>query len=234
MTVILAIDTSSEYCSVSLVESNNKSTAISLSEHAPRSHAQRLLPMVQDLLGQSGLALSDIDALAFGRGPGSFTGLRIASGFVQGLAFGQDLPVVPVSNLQSLALHVFLSDDAAQNCLVLIDARMDEVYWAEFSRGKGSLPELVGRERVDKPEMVAGMLQAHSPMSVVGTGLAYVERLGEIASWPRVDISPEHPAFLVASLALFGFEDGQAVDAKDAAPVYVRDEVAWKKLPGRE
>lgn len=234
MTAILAIDTSSEQCSVSLVKSNNDSAARSLSEHAPRSHAQRLLPMVQELLSQSGLALSDIDALAFGRGPGSFTGLRIASGFVQGLAFGQDLPVVPVSNLQSLALQVFLNDDSAQNCLVLIDARMDEVYWAEFSRGDEAIPELVGQERVNKPEMVAELLQSHAPMPVIGSGLAYADRLGAMASWPRVELGSEHPAFLIASLALSGFAAGQAVDAKDAAPVYVRDEVAWKKLPGRE
>ena len=234
MTAILAIDTSSEQCSVSLVQQNDKRAVLSLSEHAPRSHAQRLLPMVQELLAQSGLALSDIDALAFGRGPGSFTGLRIASGFVQGLAFGQDMPVVPVSNLQSLALHVFLSDDAAQNCLVLVDARMDEVYWAQFTRGKGAMPELLGKERVDKPEMVAELLQSHAQMPVIGTGLAYSERLGGVAAWPRVEVEPEHPAHAIASLALLAFADGLAVDAKDAAPVYVRDEVAWKKLPGRE
>lgn len=232
MTAILAIDTSSELCSVSLIKGDHES--FSLSEHAPRSHAQRLLPMVKELLTQSGLALADIDALAFGRGPGSFTGLRIASGFVQGLAFGLDLPVVPVSNLQALALHVFLNDAETQNCLVLIDARMDEIYWAEFSRGPDNLPELIGRERVDKPEMIAELFRDHSQMPVTGTGLVYLDRLTGIASWPKIENILEHPASLVAYLASYGFANGQTVDAKDAAPVYVRDEVAWKKLPGRE
>ncbi|KZZ05693.1 hypothetical protein A3744_24955, partial [Oleiphilus sp. HI0073] len=215
MTVILAIDTSSEKCSVTLVDTNSESKSLSLSEYAPRSHAQRLLPMVQELLGQSGLLLSDMDALAFGRGPGSFTGLRIASGFVQGLAFGQDLPVVPVSNLQALAVHVFLSHSEAQNCLVLIDARMDEVYWAVFTRGENAMPELLGSERVDKPEMVSELLQEQDEMPVIGNGLAYVDRMDAISRWPRIESGPEHPAHAIASLAVLAFADGLAVEAKD-------------------
>lgn len=234
MTAILAIDTSSEQCSVSLLLQGDRNEHFSLSEHAPRSHAQRLLPMVQDLLVQAGTSLEYVDALAFGRGPGSFTGLRIAAGFVQGLAFGQDLPVVPVSNLQSLALHVFLTDESAQRCLVLIDARMDEIYWAEFVRGADGAPELVGHERVDKPEMIVSLLNTREPMSVIGSGLLYSERLAEIVTWPRVATLPEHPAQLIAQLAINAFAAGKAVKASEAAPVYVRDEVAWKKLPGRE
>lgn len=236
MTAILAIDTAAEQCSVSLILNGKEQKSYALTELAPRSHAQRLLPMVQEVLAQAGLGLSDLDALAFGRGPGSFTGLRIASGFVQGLAFGQDLPVIPVSNLQALAAHVFKTgSDEVDRCLVLVDARMDEIYWAEFVRGEGnSNPELQGRERVDKPEVIADLLGSEHEMPVIGSGLHYAERLGEIASWPNTGLVPEHPASLIAELALLAWEMGESVSAKEAAPTYVRDEVAWKKLPGRE
>jgi tRNA threonylcarbamoyladenosine biosynthesis protein TsaB len=234
MTAILAIDTAAEQCSVSLILNGKEQKSYALTELAPRSHAQRLLPMVQEVLAQAGLGLADLDALAFGRGPGSFTGLRIASGFVQGLAFGQDLPVIPVSNLQALAAHVFKTgSDDFDRCLVLVDARMDEIYWAEFARGNDH-PELQGHERVDKPEVIADLLGSGHQMPVIGSGFQYAGRLGGIASWPNIEPVPEHPASLVAELALFAWERGESVSAKEAAPIYVRDEVAWKKLPGRE
>jgi tRNA threonylcarbamoyladenosine biosynthesis protein TsaB len=234
MTAILAIDTAAEQCSVCLLLGDKERKIYALTELAPRSHAQRLLPMIQEVLAQAGLSLADLDALAFGRGPGSFTGLRIASGFVQGLAFGQDLPVIPVSNLQALAARVFKTGSGDfERCLVLVDARMDEIYWAEFSRGSGN-PELQGRERVDKPEAIADLLSAQHPMPVIGSGLHYAQRLGEIGLWPASGLAPEHPASLIAELALLEWERGAFVSAKDAAPIYVRDDVAWKKLPGRE
>ena len=156
MTAILALDTSSEFCSVSLVLTDTDEPVYrSLTEAAPRSHVQLLLPMVRELLSQCELGLADLSAIAFGRGPGSFTGLRIAAGFTQGLAFGQDLPIVSVSNLQALAMHGFNKQLDAKRCLALIDARMDETYWAVYEKAASGVPVLVETEAVDKPEVIA-------------------------------------------------------------------------------
>jgi len=235
MTAILALDTASEFCSVSLVvEQNGKQDFFSSTELAPRSHVQNILPMIKDVLQQAGQALETVDAIAFGRGPGSFTGLRIASGVTQGLAFGQDIPVVAVSNLRAAALHVFKQQADTKRCLVMFDARMNEVYWALADRDKAGYPQIVDKERVDKPAFLVDTLSTLTPVGVFGSGLEYKDDLGPLANWPILETPPEHPAELIAELALLDYHEGKTLAADQAGPVYIRDEVTWKKLPGRE
>src|SRR5690606_41346453 len=129
MSCLLALDTATEACSVALL---HEGRVLSRYEVAPRLHAQRLLPMVQEVLDEAGIAIAALDAIAFGRGPGAFTGVRIAIGVVQGLAFALDRPVLPVSNLAVLAQRAHRESGASQ-VAAAIDARMDEIYWGCFA-----------------------------------------------------------------------------------------------------
>lgn len=129
-TRILAIDTATEACSVALWNNGEKHA---LFEICPREHTQRILPMVQQVLAESGVTLNQLDALAFGRGPGSFTGVRIGIGIAQGLAMGAELPMIGVSTLATMAQGAFRVTGATQ-VLAAIDARMGEVYWGQYQR----------------------------------------------------------------------------------------------------
>jgi tRNA threonylcarbamoyladenosine biosynthesis protein TsaB len=130
---ILAIDTATEACSAAVLMPERLASRY---EEVGRGHSERILAMVDAVLGEAGVALADLDAVAFGRGPGSFTGVRLAASVAQGLAFGAGLPVVPVSNLQALAQRALESAGArsAASLLVCADARMKEVYWGCFER----------------------------------------------------------------------------------------------------
>ena len=130
MTRILALDTSGSACSVALW--SDAGLLIGHEETAQRQHTQRLLPMIKSLLLEADVNLSSLDAIAYGRGPGSFTGIRIAAGVAQGLAFGIDCPVIPVSTLAALALRMYQPSETAQPAFACcLDARMGEVYWGE-------------------------------------------------------------------------------------------------------
>ncbi|WP_455778701.1 tRNA (adenosine(37)-N6)-threonylcarbamoyltransferase complex dimerization subunit type 1 TsaB, partial [Burkholderia stabilis] len=138
-TVLLAIDTSTEYCSVALLRSAPADDAVSTPQTWVRHEltgavsSTRVLPAIQALFAESGLTLADCDAIAFGAGPGSFTGLRTATGITQGLAFGLGLPVVPISTLLACAEHARLRTPGTTRVLAALDARMDEAYWADFA-----------------------------------------------------------------------------------------------------
>jgi tRNA threonylcarbamoyladenosine biosynthesis protein TsaB len=229
---LLAIDTASGLCSAALWLDGE----LLLREWpTAREHAQRILPMVDDLLATAGLGLGQIDAIAFGRGPGSFTGLRIAASVTQGLAAGAGLPVVPVSDLRALAaaaLAVAESEGgerpvAAAGCL---DARMGEVYWGCFAVDAGGALSREAVERVlppaDVPSPVAG--SAGGGLAGAGRGFeAYPEladRLGIRPGWLLASAEPR--AADIVRLAVGDFTDGLAVDAAEAIPVYLRDNVA--------
>ncbi len=132
---ILAIDTATEACSVALWNDGNINAHFEL---CPREHTQRILPMVQDILAANSITLTDIDALAFGRGPGSFTGVRIGIGIAQGLALGANLPMTGVSTLATMAQGAWRKSGATR-VLAAIDARMGEVYWAEYQRDENGV-----------------------------------------------------------------------------------------------
>jgi tRNA threonylcarbamoyladenosine biosynthesis protein TsaB len=229
---LLAIDTATEACSAAVWTDG---AVLARYEVIGRGHAERLLPMVDELLAESGLTLGGLDALAFGRGPGAFTGVRIAVGLAQGLAFGAGLPVVPISNLAALArlaLDRYAHETtavAAPAALVCLDARMKEVYWAEaHGRGDGGV-DLVS-ERLGAPELV--MLTSASagrPLVAAGHGWSAYPLLQErhpslAACWP--DLLPR--AHEIAALAALEAAAGRLVSPEDAAPVYLRDDVATR------
>ncbi|MDX7999476.1 tRNA (adenosine(37)-N6)-threonylcarbamoyltransferase complex dimerization subunit type 1 TsaB [Xenorhabdus sp. Reich] len=229
-TRILAIDTATEACSVALW---NKGAVEAQFEISPREHTQRILPMVQKVLTKSNVSLQELDALAFGRGPGSFTGVRIGVGIAQGLALGAELPMLGVSSLKTMAQGAFRLKEAT-NVLVAIDARMGEVYWGQYTRN--SLGEWQGdeTEAVLKPEQVQAMMSSLSgEWAIAGTGWeAYPQLLDSPLTLLASDITLPYAEDMLP-LAVKMWKDGEATAVEEAEPVYLRNEVTWKKLPGR-
>ncbi|CNI11434.1 MULTISPECIES: tRNA (adenosine(37)-N6)-threonylcarbamoyltransferase complex dimerization subunit type 1 TsaB [Yersinia] len=230
-TRILAIDTATEACSVALW---NNGEVQALFELCPREHTQRILPLVQQVLAESGLSLGQLDALAFGRGPGSFTGVRIGIGIAQGLALGADLPMIGVSTLQTMAQGAFRLT-AASRVLAAIDARMGEVYWGEFERNAAGDWLGEATEAVMTPDQTLARSQMLSGRwATVGTGW---QTYPELISGSNVQLTdgqmllPQAEDMLPLALSLWA--NGQAVSVENAEPVYLRNEVTWKKLPGR-
>lgn len=220
---ILALETATEACSAALYCDGEVQERFEL---APRRHAELILPMVRALLAEAGMTLGELDALAFGRGPGAFTSLRIAAGVAQGLALGADLAVVPISTLAALAFEVF-AESQAEYALVALDARMGEVYWGVYRRDRD---ESLIAEIVAAPEAVP--VDFPGSASAIGIGSGWEvhgdvlrRRVGEdrlLEIWsqrlPR--------ASAVVKLAAGMLTKGQAVAPEQALPVYLRDRVA--------
>lgn len=231
---LLALDTSTEACSVALWHKGEKTH---LDELAQRTHTKRILPMVDELLANSGINLKQVDALAFGRGPGSFTGVRVGAGIAQGLAFGADLPVIAVSNLTAMAQAAFELNQA-KNVAAAIDARMNEVYFSQVKREKvrSELGEFfqwnpVIEEQVCQPEKVLEQLSDLTAYRV-GTGWGAYPQFKENGLEGSDIILPS--AQYMLELALTDYAQNKIISALEIEPVYLRNEVTWKKLPGRE
>jgi tRNA threonylcarbamoyladenosine biosynthesis protein TsaB len=229
---LLALDTSTEACSVALQYNDQRLT---LDEVCPQQHSKRILPMVQQLLAELGLALNQLDGIVFGRGPGSFTGVRIGVGVTQGLAFGADLPVFGVSTLQAMAQAAVRLHQATQ-VIAAIDARMAEVYLALYQQGADGLMHAIGDELARKPaDLPALTLQGN--IWAVGTGLVtYRDAFTQWAAGQQLQISDQvllPSAQDMLTLAMPAWQQQLFVAAEQAEPVYVRDEVTWQKLPGR-
>lgn len=222
MTTLLALDTATEACSVALLHDGK---VLSHYEVIPRLHAQRLLPMIKDLLAEAGIALSAVDAIAFGRGPGAFTGMRIAIGVVQGLAFALERPVLPVSNLAVLAQRAF-REHGARQVAAAIDARMDEVYWGCYGETAGEM-RLIGAEAVLPPEHATLPVDATGDWFGAGTGWGYADRIAVKLAGQDAGMLPH--ALDLLTLATFAWQRGEAIVADDAQPVYLRDKVATPK-----
>lgn len=230
----LALDTSTEACSVALY---HRDEILTLDEVCPQQHSKRILPMVQQVLASAELSLTQLDGLVFGRGPGSFTGVRIGVSVAQGLAFGADLPVYGVSTLAAMA-QAAAQQQQAKQVIAAIDARMAEVYLAAFALDSQGLMQLQTTEIACKPAALpaAVMQLAFAPSAVgVGTGWqTYAELLS--ASLPAIQILPQllYPsAQYMLPFAKAAWLAQQFVAPELAEPVYVRDEVTWQKLPGR-
>ncbi|MGP6445609.1 tRNA (adenosine(37)-N6)-threonylcarbamoyltransferase complex dimerization subunit type 1 TsaB [Rahnella aceris] len=231
-TRILAIDTATEACSVALYDQGE---TLAHFELCAREHTQRILPLVQQILAEAGLSLKQLDALAFGRGPGSFTGVRIGIGIAQGLSLGAELPLLPVSTLLTMAQGAYRQTGAEQ-VLAAIDARMGEVYWGEFTRNTQGVWSGENTETVIKPEqLLARTVERNGRFATVGTGWeAYPHLLGESPVADLFDgkmLLPQAEDMLPLALQLW--ENGIRVNPEDAEPTYLRNEVTWKKLPGR-
>ncbi len=225
---LLAIDTASGCCSAALWVDGAVREATRVTA---RDHARLILPMVQGLLQEAGIALPQLSAIAFGRGPGSFTGLRIAAGVVQGLAFGAGLGVVPVSDLRALAAQALRragTSVTATRVLACMDARMSEVYAAEYAVEAGQPGAERLSERVTTAAQLVDELDGGLPLAA-GRGLE---------AWPRIAASlgiPEGGCFAdaepqardIAQLAARELAQGfQPLPADAAQPVYLRDQVA--------
>ena len=227
---ILALDTATEGCSAALwIDGALLERAVEL----PRGHADRILQMVQELLAESGTALRALDAIAFGRGPGSFTGVRLAASVTQGLAFGADLGVVPVSDLRAVAQGSQAASGQASvlPTLVCNDARMQEVYWSCFVPGPDGLMQAVGPERVGKPGTVSLPTEWRGPVFGAGRGFASYPQLraglgAVLAGWDE-HILPW--ARDIAALAVPEVRAGRLVPPEQALPTYLRDDVAQPK-----
>ena len=245
---LLALDTSAAGCSAALWQGSPEAGEVhERFEIAPRGHTRLLMPMVRAVLQERGLEPADLDAVAFACGPGSFTGLRIATGVVQGLAWGLNIPVVPISSLAAVALDALTLAHSAdgQRVAVAFDARMGEVYWGCYQQPSG-LPVLLGEERVCAPQALVmpassaadEHLQAGTADWIgAGSGWAYREQMplavtSVVAATADTELLPR--AAYVARLAAHQFAAGAGVSAAQAQPVYMRDEVTWQKLPGRE
>ncbi|MDC9612645.1 tRNA (adenosine(37)-N6)-threonylcarbamoyltransferase complex dimerization subunit type 1 TsaB [Xenorhabdus khoisanae] len=229
-TRILAIDTATEACSVALW---NEGVVEALFEISPREHTQRILPMVRDVLSKGNLSLQQLNALAFGRGPGSFTGVRIGVGIAQGLALGAELPMLGVSSLKTMAQGAFRLKGAT-NVLVAIDARMGEIYWGQYSRNSQGEWQGDETEAVLKPEQAQAIMSSLSgEWAIAGTGWeAYPQLLDSHLTLVASEITLPHAEDMLP-LAIQMWEAGEATSVEHAEPVYLRNEVTWKKLPGR-
>jgi tRNA threonylcarbamoyladenosine biosynthesis protein TsaB len=217
---LLALDTSTECCSVALLAGDVLTLRDTLTE---RDHAELVLRFVDELLGEAGLEPAELDGLAFGRGPGAFTGLRIAAGVVQGLAYAAGLRVVPVSSLAAVAARVPAA--AGETVLVCNDARMGELYWGHYVLGEKGSVSMCGIERVGPPDAVGVLPETRH---VAGNGLArhpaFRAALADRGLCLHEGLYPRADA--VARLGAAGFAAGHSVAPHDALPVYVRDEVA--------
>ncbi|MFT6270856.1 MAG: tRNA threonylcarbamoyladenosine biosynthesis protein TsaB [Alphaproteobacteria bacterium] len=238
---ILAIDTATEACSVALLgDKSTEPTAqpdMPKAEHidgifdiCPQQHSQQILPMVDTLLCRHGLVPSDLSAIAFGCGPGSFTGVRIAASTVQGLAFGANLPVVQVSTLATMAQQVY-SQTGCEEQLVLIDARMKEVYMGHFKAVDGLATAQI-KEVVVRPEDALNYLRAlPNNVGLAGTGfVTYADLYHEALQAFTLNVRYPNAKYMIpfAQLAL---DNNTSISVDDIEPVYVRDTVTWKKLP---
>ncbi|MBK1719544.1 tRNA (adenosine(37)-N6)-threonylcarbamoyltransferase complex dimerization subunit type 1 TsaB [Thiocystis violacea] len=219
---ILAIDTSNEACSAALLVNQAVDQQF---EIAPRRHGELILVMMQRLLEQAGLELRDLDALAFGCGPGSFTGVRISTSVIQGAAFGAELPVVPISTLAAIAQGQFRRE-GHRRLLAALDARMDEVYWGCYEVGEDNLVELCRAEEVCPPERVEpppgpGWQGVGPGWGIHGDVLA--NRIGSALEGANPNGVCESRD--IALLAAAELAAGRWVPAEQAIPVYLRDQV---------
>jgi tRNA threonylcarbamoyladenosine biosynthesis protein TsaB len=226
MPTLIAIETSTENCSAALLRDG---ALLERSELAPRRHAALILPMIESLLDEAGVSRHDLDAVAVGRGPGAFTGVRLAISVAQGLALGLDIPVIPVSSLAALAQDVPPGD---ASILAAIDARMGEVYAGAFRRKSDGLVESLGAESVGPASMLVlpdVSNYTNGQWSVVGSGwIAYHDALtSRLRQPPTWSDGARHPqARAVAQLAAPQFASGCGVAPEYALPVYLRDKVA--------
>ena len=222
---VLAVETSTEACSAALYIDGEVQEKF---EIAPREHTKLILPMIDSLMAEAELKPRQLDGLAFSRGPGSFTGVRISTGIIQGIAMGADLPVIPVSTLAAIAQH-YLKKSNAKCVFTAMDARMGEIFWGVYQKDKQGFAELLGDEAVTLAENI--IFPQQSGMGIGSGWGEYPEQLsnclGDLLQGIEVDHLPRASA--IVDLAVMGFGKNQAVAVEQAMPVYLRDKVAKKE-----
>jgi len=220
---ILAIETATEACSAALDIDDNCTSRFQVS---PRRHTELILPMIDELLREADIQTKDLDAIAFGQGPGAFTGVRIAVGVIQGLAFAHDTPVIPISTLNALAQHYA---DEHTHIATAIDARMQEIYWGLFKKNDLGLMQAVTEEKVCSPTDISKPSKGN--WFGAGTGWStYEEELK--TQFDKMLIGFDGDVFPsaedVIALAKPAYLEGKAIPVEDAMPVYLRNNVVNK------
>lgn len=219
MSTILALDSSTEACSCALAIDGNIFESFKV---LPRLHTQYILPMIQRLMAEHELKFTDLDGIAVGAGPGSFTGLRIAAGVAQGIAFGADLPLIPISTLAALAQQSIRSEP--EHIFSCLDARINEVYWAVYSKADNKI-QLIGEEQLCKPELIN--LELTGVYYGVGNGMNFVDQMPKhIQSLISEYDSEVYPrASAMAELAVGKLQEGITMKPEDFSPTYLRNKV---------
>ena len=219
---ILALDTATEACAVALAIDDDVLERTVLG----RQHAERILELIDEILAEAQMPPTALDAIAFGRGPGMFTGLRIGAGITQGIAFAADLPVVPVSTLRVLA-----QGQSSDRILAALDARMGQVYWGCFVRDSDGNMQSFNEERVQSPQ---DLQLTESHWVGVGSGWDQYHSILMQALTPNIEdwVPQVFPsARELAHLGALGLTKGEAVAAEKAMPVYIRNDIANKPIP---
>lgn len=227
MSTLLALDASSSACSCAVWCNGEVSSRFALT---PREHTQRLMPMVDDVLAEAGLRPGDLDALAYGHGPGSFTGLRIAAGVAQGLAFGLERPLIGVSTLEALALAAHRRHDV-RYVIPALDARMNEIYVAAFHCHDGTLSRVLDEAVMAPQSLQLPAAYRDAGWCGVGSGWALWEAMPAPVKASLNQRLPElQPAAEeMVRLAAAALADGQGQPAHQVVPVYLRNQVAWQR-----
>ncbi len=216
---ILAFDTSSVACSVALLDGDRISVSHQI---APMQHAQLILSMIDELLVSHSLTLSSLDAISYGVGPGSFTGIRIASSLAQGLAYPSQKPLIPISSLAAIAQTAY-EEKRWTNLLVAVDARMARIYWASYAVNEENLVSLQAEEQCCTPEEI--IIPEHDQWYGVGDAWSiYREKLNERLPIVPLAIEPSilPNAKAILTLAQYQYKQNNWQSAFDAHPVYLR------------
>lgn len=227
---VLSIDTTAEICSLAL---KSQEKLYVFHEERPREHAKITLPQIETLLKDANVQVKDLDLIVLGRGPGSFTGVRIAAGIAQGLAFSANCQILPVSTLMSLAYSVANAEQGKEIWSAL-DARMSEVYFARYRVSESGLPVEISEEKVLPPEQISETVPEN--VVFVGNGwktdYGYTEAVQKsVAGAWQAPMLPNAKNSLELGLALLAENKITPVDAEDAIPVYLRDKVTWDNKP---
>lgn len=222
---LLAVETSTEACSAALYLDGHIEERF---EIVPRKHTVRIIPMIDELMVEAGLKPQQLDGIAFSCGPGSFTGVRIATGITHGIAFGADLPVVPVSTLAAMAQD-FFNDNPEDIAFTAMDARMGEIFWGVYQKDSQGHAELVNEEAVTPATAIQ-----FPQLSGVGIGSGFkvylpqlTEALGPLLQRHESDRLPRAAA--IAQLGALALASNQGLPVEQAMPVYLRDKVAKKE-----
>jgi len=222
---LLALDTATNWLSVAC---GDGTLWYERGEPSAERHSERVLPLISKVLAEAGWPLAEIDGIAFGAGPGAFTGVRIACGVAQGLAFGVDVPIVPIPTLEAMAQAAWRESGATQ-ALVCVDARMREVYVAAYQR-EGDAWRVSREPAVVKPAAVEVPPSAAGSWLGIGNGFAVYPELQSLPGLARVAPDTAPSARAIGELALPRFAAGEGVAAADARPLYVRHRIALTTL----
>ncbi|WP_028669648.1 tRNA (adenosine(37)-N6)-threonylcarbamoyltransferase complex dimerization subunit type 1 TsaB [Saccharospirillum impatiens] len=234
MTRLLAIDTTGDYCSLALKDGDR---VLQCHQSLPRQHARQILPLLDQLVAESGWARTSLDAVVYGRGPGSFTGIRIAAGIAQGIALGADCGVIPVSTLQTLAMEAGHANPDARQVWVALDARMRELYVARFQIDQG-FPVFQGDESLLTPNQLPVPPTSDASVGAYFAGSGWQTDYGFSDAWTAA--LALQPPKLTLPKAIWGAELALALLHRDASvkvapeqalPVYLRDKVTWDNKP---